>query len=59
MAAVCLLLPSNSILGLNSLTVTNKTETSNYFMSVFVQYADRAKTWMELQTPISQFLGIA
>ena len=31
----------------------------NCFKSVFVQHADKAKTWMELQTPISQFLGIA
>ena len=53
-AAVCLLLPSYSKLGLNSLTATNKTESSNYFKSVFVQHADKAKTWMELQTPMKQ-----
>ena len=57
-AAVSLLLPTYSKLGLNSLTATNKTDISNYFKSVFVQCADKAKTWKDLQTPISQFLGI-
>ena len=42
-AAVSLLLPTHSKLGLNSLTGTNKTDISNYFRSVFVQYADNAK----------------
>ena len=51
-AAVSLLLPAYSKLGLNSLAPTNKTDISN-----FLQYADKAKTWTDLQTPISQFLG--
>ena len=56
--AVSLLPPTYSKLELNSLTATNQTDFSNYFKSVFVQYADKAKTWKDLQTPISQFFGI-
>ena len=57
-AAVSLLLPTYSKLGLNSLTATNKTDIGNYFKSVFVHYAGKAKTWKGLQTPSSQFLSI-
>ena len=57
-AAVSLLLPTYSKLGLNSLTATNKTDIGNYIKSVFVHYAGKAKTWKDLQTPISQFLSI-
>ena len=57
-AAVSMLLPTYSKLGLNSLTATNKTDIGNYFKAVFVHYADKGKTWKDSQTPISQFLGI-
>ena len=46
-AAVSLLLPTY-----------NKTDFGNNFKSVFVQHSDKAKTWKDSQTPISQFLGI-
>ena len=57
-AAVSLLLPAYSKFGLNSVTATNKTDISNEIKSVFVQYANKAKTWMDFQTPISKFFGI-
>ena len=36
----------------------HETDISNYLKFVFVQYAATAKTWQELQSSISEFLGV-